>query len=188
MIIIGISGKKGSGKDTFATFLEDKLVTKYNLKVVHKAFADDLKKCCAILSGQFDWVFYDQDKKDKKAGLLNITNRELMQKFGDLTRQLDPDIWIKLALNLDFKSEPDILIITDVRYKNEAKAIKDKGGILIRIKSNRSVEDCHISETDLDDYTDFDLEIINNISVTLTELLIKARDTAEYIKRYGTVD
>lgn len=188
MIIIGISGKKGSGKDTFATFLEDKLVTKYNLKVVHKAFADNLKKCCAILSGQFDWVFYDQDNKDKKAGLLNITNRELMQKFGDLTRQLDPDIWIKLALNLDFKSEPDILIITDVRYKNEAKAIKDRGGILIRIKSNRSVEDCHISETDLDNYTDFDLEIINNISVTLTELLIKARDTAEYIKRYGTVD
>lgn len=166
MIIIGISGKKGSGKDTCASLLANELLAKYRLKVTLKAFADKLKKCCAILSGQFDWIFYDQNSKNKKAGLLSMTNRELMQKFGDLTRQLDQDIWIKLALDIN-NVNTDVLIITDVRFKNEAKAIKDKGGLLIRMESNRSKEDNHESETDLDDYNDFDFNIINNKDTSL---------------------
>lgn len=188
MIIIGISGKKGSGKDTFASLLANELLVKYNLKVKLKAFADNLKKCCAILSGQFDWVFYDQNSKNKKANILSMTNRELMQKFGDLTRQLDPNIWIKLVLQIHDKKDPDVLIITDVRFKNEAEAIKNKGGILIRINSDRSVEDNHISENDLDDYSKFDLVVTNNIGVSILELQAKAKDTAEFIKIYGTIN
>lgn len=166
MIIIGISGKKGSGKDTCASLLANELLAKYRLKVTLKSFADKLKKCCAILSNQFEWVFYSQDDKNKKAGFLSMTNRELMQKFGDLTRQLDPDIWIKLALDIN-NVNTDVLIITDVRFKNEAKAIKDKGGLLIRMESNRSKEDNHESETDLNDYNDFDFNIINNKDTSL---------------------
>lgn len=182
MIIIGISGKKGSGKDTFALLLED-LFRKQEIKVITKAFADKLKECCAVISGQFEWIFYNQNAKNKKAGpFLNITNRELMQKFGDLTRQLDPNIWIKLVLEPDYKTNPDVLIITDVRFKNEAKAIKDKGGILIRMESDRSKEDNHKSETDLDDYNNFDLVINNNIGVSIKELQAKAKDIITYIK------
>ena len=181
MIIIGISGKKGSGKDTFALLLED-LFREQEIEVITKAFADKLKQCCAIISGQFEWILYNQNIKDKKAGLLNMTNRELMQKFGDLTRQLDPDIWIKLTLESEYKIAPDVLIITDVRFKNEAKAIKDKGGILIRMESDRSKEDTHKSETDLDYYNNFDLVINNNIGVSIKELQAKAKDTITYIK------
>lgn len=182
MIIIGISGKKGSGKDTFALLLED-LFRKQEIKVITKAFADKLKQCCAIISGQFEWIFYNQDAKNKKAGpFLNITNRELMQKFGDLTRQLDPDIWVKLTLESEYKIAPDILIITDVRFKNEAKAIKNRDGILIRMESDRSKEDTHKSETDLDYYNNFDLVINNNIGVSIKELQAKAKDTITYIK------
>lgn len=170
MIIIGISGKKGSGKDTFASLLTNELLGKLGLKVTLKAFADKLKQCCAILSGQFEWVFYDQNYKNKKAGILSTTNRKLMQKFGDLTRQLlDPDIWIKLALDIN-NVNTDVLIITDVRFKNEAKAIKDKGGILIRIESDRPETDLHISEIDLDNYGKFDFEVINNKDTSLENL------------------
>lgn len=54
-------------------------------------------------------------------------------------------------------------IITDVRFPNEAKVIKDKGGIVIRV--NRECigsTDNHLSETALDDYKDFDYVIANN--------------------------
>lgn len=166
MIIIGISGKKGSGKDTFASLLANELLAKRGLKVTLKAFADKLKQCCAILSNQHEWNFYSQDCKNKKAGFLSMTNRELMQKFGDLTRQIDPDIWIKLALDIN-NVNTDVLIITDVRFKNEAKAIKDRGGILIRMESDRSEEDTHISEIDLDSYNIFDFGIINNKDTSL---------------------
>ena len=66
MIIIGISGKKGSGKDTFASLLANELLGKLGLKVTLKAFADKLKQCCAVLSNQHEWNFYSQDCKNKK--------------------------------------------------------------------------------------------------------------------------
>ena len=100
-----------------------------------------------------------------------------MQKFGDLTRQLlDPDIWIKLALQTHGEQNTDVLIITDVRFKNEAKAIKDKGGILIRIESDRPETDLHISEIDLDNYGKFDFEVINNKDTSLENLKEKIKN------------
>ena len=111
-----------------------------------------------------------------------MTNRELMQKFGDLTRQIDPDIWIKLALDIN-NVNTDVLIITDVRFKNEAKAIKDKGGILIRIESDRSEEDTHISEIDLDSYNIFDFGIVNNKDTSLDRLIEQVNDIINKI--YG---
>ena len=157
MKIIGISGKKGSGKDTFAKFLKNQLelVTCKSVKI--DSFAANLKYCCALISGQPDYLFSNQDMKDKKAGFLNITNRELMQKFGDLTRSLDKDIWIKSLFNKYLDNPPEYLIVSDVRFKNEAAHINKLGGILIRIESDRVKEDYHISETELDNYPNFDL-------------------------------
>lgn len=79
-------------------------------------------------------------------------------------------------------------IITDTRFPNELKAIKDRGGITIRV--NRNLEgkwidkqewDLHIkgivpheSETALDNYRDWDY-IINN-GGTLEELIDKVRE------------
>lgn len=181
MIIIGISGKKGSGKDLFSHFLCEQLI-KLGFTVTIRAFADPLKKCCGIISGQPTCIFYSQTYKNRNAGLLNMTNRKLMQKFGDLTRLLDPNIWINLALE---PVKSDILIISDVRFKNEAEAIKNKNGLLVRINSNRAEKDNHISEIDLDNYN-FELTVTNNIGVSLNELMVKAKDTAEYIKRWNS--
>lgn len=52
-------------------------------------------------------------------------------------------------------------IITDTRFLNEAKAIKDKGGILIRVDRPgvKAIND-HPSEIELDDYP-FDYKIMN---------------------------
>lgn len=63
-------------------------------------------------------------------------------------------------------------IITDLRFPNEANAIKDRGGITVRINraeayTSGSVKNLHSSETALDRY-DFDYVIIN--SGTIEEL------------------
>lgn len=186
MKIIGISGKKGSGKDTFAQFLKEELEKQLGKTVKVDSFAANLKYCCALISGQPDYLFCNQDMKDRKAGFLNFTNRELMQKFGDLTRSLDKDIWIKSLFNkyLYLDNPPEYLIISDVRFKNEAEHIKKLDGILIRIESDRVKEDNHISEIELDNYSKFDLEISNNKSLTLEELKSKANDAAYFIKEY----
>ena len=55
-------------------------------------------------------------------------------------------------------------IITDVRFLNEANAIKERGGILIKIERDNGTESTHISETALDSYDidTFDYTINNN--------------------------
>ena len=184
MNIIGISGKKGSGKDTFAKLLQKQLELATCKTVKIDSFADNLKYCCALISGQPNYVLHNQNMKDNKAGFLNLTNRELMQKFGDLTRSLDKDIWIKSLFSKYIDNPPEYLIISDVRFKNEADHIKDIGGILIRIESDRVISDYHISEIELDDYFKFDLKITNNKSVSLNELKIKSKDIVTYIENY----
>lgn len=71
------------------------------------------------------------------------------------------------CLTCSKKEDKPNWIITDVRFPNEAKAIKDRGGIVIRV--NRYDENGmpyktlnnHPSETALDDY-EFDITIDNN--------------------------
>jgi hypothetical protein len=66
-------------------------------------------------------------------------------------------------------------IITDVRFPNEVKAIKDKGGIVIKLTrdiSNGAAT--HISETALDGYT-FDY-IIDNSDGDINKLIEKVKD------------
>lgn len=52
--------------------------------------------------------------------------------------------------------------ITDMRFPNEVKAIKEKDGIIIRINRETNYVSNHSSEIALDDYEDFDYIIDNN--------------------------
>jgi len=118
-----------------------------------------------------------------------LTPRKLLQLLGtEAGRQIiHPNIWIN-ALFADYKTlgfgDGDVAvlefpnwIITDVRFPNEAQAIKDRGGIVIRVNRTRTVMvkgvkyflghdglPEHDSETALDDY-DFDHVIENNGSI-----------------------
>ena len=95
-----------------------------------------------------------------------MTVRELLQKLGtDAMRNgLHPNVWVN-ALFADYvKDEDDLLpnwIITDCRFQNEAIAVKNKGGIIIRVERPgvKAVND-HPSETALDDWN-FDYKIVN---------------------------
>lgn len=174
-MIIGISGKAGSGKDTAADMLSylysnpDKSYDDYientevffdkNAYVVH--FADALKEAAREL------CILDEDQTDTQAGKLStiswlgITVRELLQKLGTCIREgVDEDFWIKcLFARVDGWEN---IIIADVRYPNEAQAIKNQNGIVIRINRDGAGAGTHHSETSLDDYEDFDLIIDNN--------------------------
>lgn len=69
--------------------------------------------------------------------------------------------------DLYLKEEPNNLIypswcITDMRFPNEVKAIKEKDGITIRINRETDYVSNHSSEIALDNYEDFDYTIDNN--------------------------
>ena len=124
--------------------------------------------------------------------LVKPTPRFLLQFIGTnlLRNQLHPNIWVN-TLFADYREKVDFdnnlpmnknWIITDLRFKNEKKAVEDRGGITIRvnrnalikdnngnpIESNKSYYDIstvqHPSETALDD-AKFDYYIDNNSDI-----------------------
>lgn len=163
--LIGVSGKKRSGKDTFFEYA-NKISSQRGVNFENRKFADNLKKICSILSGENIDVFQDHTFYNNVINSYNLTVRELLQIVGTevFRDSFDKNVWVKSLFNT-YKPNQN-WIVTDVRFPNEANAIKKRGGILIRI--NRDLlndEDKHESETALDDYNNFDYIISNNDSL-----------------------
>jgi hypothetical protein len=188
-MIIGISGKIGSGKDTLSiviNYLADKSapdsfnrweqpLEEYTYK--NKKYAENLKCMVCFLIGCNRIDLEDREFKEKELGEEwdGLTPRKILQLLGtEAGREIiHPNIWVN-SLFADYTTDSN-WIITDVRFPNEAQAIKDRGGIVIRIERPGGESHCggaHASETALDDY-DFDI-VINNDG-TIEELIDKVK-------------
>jgi hypothetical protein len=94
-----------------------------------------------------------------------LTPRKILQILGtDCGRDLIHSNILVNSLFSDYKPE-NFWIITDVRFPNEANAIKKRGGVLIRIDRPGIESSNHASETSLDDYSEWDHKILNNGSL-----------------------
>lgn len=160
----------------------------YEVTCEIKKFAFKLKQIASILTGVPTAMFEDQEfKKLEMPKEWSMTFRDLLQKLGtEVMRDgLHKDVWVN-ALFSDYKPfiysdiggfEYPSWVITDTRFPNEFNAIKERGGINIRVvrPDMHSLQDMlpsHPSETALDEYS-FDYEIINN--GTLEDLVEKVK-------------
>ena len=176
-MIIGISGKAGSGKDTAAKMLEvlyanpdisyeyfaNKRYKNFaDIQIVH--FADSLKETAQVLFRIGEWETNTQEGKKTTINWIGKTVRELLQGIGQGLRDaIDPNLWVKILFaNTEGWSN---YIIADVRYPNEVYAIKKRNGILIRIDRKGAGAGNHSSETALDNYKEWDVHIENNGSI-----------------------
>lgn len=172
-IVIGFSGKMGTGKNYIAEKVLPAVLSKVipDTQYYYMAFGDQIKVelGCRRPHLTYDLLF---EKKTKDV-------RQLLQQYGtENGRNVHGEhIWIKsldLWMDIYKHRSPDknnIFVVTDVRFKNEAKWVEDNNGILIRVDAPIRNEDRikqeesqdiknHVSEVDLDDY-DFK-NIINN--------------------------
>lgn len=168
-MIIGISGKLKSGKDETARLIE--MIT--FKPFYRKKFADKLKGMIAVLLSCDVNRLEDQNFKEAPLGYgwNGLTPRYLMQTLGtEWGRTIYDDIWVQATMSTLHPEKS--YIITDVRFPNEAEAIKKVGGKVIRInRPSESNTGNHPSETALDNYQGFDYIITNDD--TLTELAFK---------------
>jgi len=172
-MIIGIAGKAQAGKDTTAMMLQTLLsnpnitwdmywnsdiIFEWDHFVVH--YADLLKEVSQeMLDMPFD-DFNSQEVKEQYIDWIGMTVREFLQKLGTAVRkEIDPEFWVKALFNTYHNGN---VIIADVRFPNEAEAIKARGGIIFRIERYGAGAGNHISETALDNYDKFDYIIDNN--------------------------
>ena len=162
-MLIGLGYKARSGKDTVANILErDHYFRRF-------AFADTLKAACAQVFSFSSLQLYGGEK-EKADPFWGVTPREVLQRVGTecFRKGFSEDIWIRaLHRRILERLESGVnTAITDVRYPNEAQAILDWGGYLVRIDrpgagASGGVQN-HPSETSLDTWTRWDAVLLNN--------------------------
>lgn len=129
-MIIGISGYARSGKDTFGISLQRVLKT-YKINAELIAFANILKEDLdSFLLDKFNISAFT--KKDEEKFLI----RPMLVAYGESKRNQSPNYWID---QIKEKVKNKLIIITDVRYENEASWIISNNGFLIHL--NRQKED-----------------------------------------------
>ncbi len=145
MKLIGLSGAARSGKDTVGRYL----IEKYNFK--RYAFADPLKKAASEMFGIPLEDFHNDNKKEVMNEFWEFSPRQIAQLLGtECGRKIfRDDIWIKRAEMAWVEHQQTIaeiapetfghidglagMVVTDVRFENEAQWIKDMGGFNIHI-------------------------------------------------------
>lgn len=129
---IGLCGTAGAGKDyTYA------LLRKHFPGINRIAFADPLK---SILIATDPIILPDRTRLSDvlfemsfdKAKREHLEIRRLLQKLGTdgIRNTLGQDIWIRTALD---KGREGLNVFTDVRFPNEADAIRAEGGLVVRV-------------------------------------------------------
>ena len=149
-IIIGLTGGAGHGKDTAASLLQHK----YDFKGI--SIAEPLKKSTAAMFNVPLEFFYDRKLKEEDIPRYEMSPRRLMQVVGtDIVRNhLDKRFWIKM---MGWKREdmlqehreknidtPLNMVISDVRFDNEARAVKNLRGacsFIVKIDASERLGD-----------------------------------------------
>ena len=165
---------------------------------VEKFEDQEFKKTFLDESWDIRDINHRYDSKSGEPIYISISVREFLQKLGTeaIRDNIHPNAWVN-ALFADYKSKPEFTgsayeesgrveiypnwIITDVRFPNEAQAIKDRDGIIVRVNRFKSTDRIagvggthlsHPSETSLDNW-EFDYVIDNQ--GTIDELIGKVR-------------
>lgn len=191
MTIIGLCGNKRAGKDTFA----DHLMTLHE-GIQKYSFAGPLKEACRIIFCLNDEQI-DGSLKETLDERWGLSPRQMFQTFGtDLVRnqysklvpgtkleEVGAAFWVyrfQVWYKQWKKENPDkILIITDIRFPDELKVVKEMGGTIIKInRPSFKLKDSHISEKNIDN-------MIGDYNLTNSDTLEEYKTKIE--KMYLTV-
>ena len=139
-MIIGICGFIGSGKDTIA----DYLVNLHHFR--RESFANTLKDAVAQVFGWDRTMLEGRTKQARewreqvdpwwaeRLKIPHLTPRYILQQWGTevCRKNFHNDIWIA-SLENKLRNSKDDVVISDCRFPNEIKAIKQAGGQVVRV-------------------------------------------------------
>lgn len=185
---IAFSGKMGVGKTTAANLLNNQY------KYTKISFAQDLRDCAKVFFDFQDMDFKHPDRKNApfksrlRDRIYPWTPREFLIGLGGFVRFYDKEYWLQAVLD-DIKEKPKAFYaLDDLRFTNEADALKKAGFVLVRI--NRYEKDNPYgapqdipSETDLDNYKGFDYVIHDCENTSVERLRTRLTQIVDDLKK-----
>jgi len=147
-LILALAGQAGAGKDTAA----DHLCRAHRFE--RYAFADPLRAMLEALFADagLDYAYlFEPGLKELPVPRLGVSYRHLAQTLGTEwgRESVAPDLWLRLAaLNLGLPDAPihDRIVISDLRFANEADWVQQHGGVTVRIERSVAGVRPHASE------------------------------------------
>lgn len=139
-MIIGLTGKAGSGKDTAAAqFVKNGFE--------HYWFSKPMKDACKLIFGWTDAHVYGELKElvDPRFG---VSPRIALQTLGTEWGRdcINKDLWVNIA-RMKMENTHSI-VISDCRYDNEAEIIRSMGGVIVNIvRGDVGEVNAHTSES-----------------------------------------
>jgi hypothetical protein len=151
-MIIGLTGKKQNGKSTAAQYIAEKYgFVRVNFK---DALIAEIKQNFPKLLEEIARTTDFKNGIEQAIDDLFVTKpplmRALLQNYGTEVRRRDhDDYWVVQWLKRASKEKN--VVVDDVRFLNEAQAVRDMGGSVIRIfREDYMNVDTHVSESEMD--------------------------------------
>jgi hypothetical protein len=174
--LIGIAGAARSGKDTIGKYI----VTEYGY--VHLSFAEPLRQfVCEITAIPRE----DLDaEKEKVIDWIGKSPRQMLQTLGtEWGRQMvNENLWVLSAMQRALalaENDNRYSLFTDVRFENEADAIRQRGGIIIHVSRPDALQvAAHVSEAGVP-FERTDWRIVND--GTLDDLYTRVNEIMENV-------
>ena len=186
-LVVVISGRKQSGKDTTARGLA--ALTPAGGSYAHRPFAGPLKEFCVTVLGvsrdmacgtdadkntltHLLWErapnYFLEVERAVAAGRAPRTGpmrvRDVLQWWGtEVVRYHDPEAWTRAWMVGVCETPADVIFCTDCRFPNEVDAARRAGAFVVRLLRAPHREDEHESEKALDGFpfSGFDLVVDN---------------------------
>jgi len=163
--LFAVMGNKGSGKSTVA----DHVVKMHGYKRIK--FADPLKKMLSVI-GLTHAELEGAMKEEPMPLLCGQSPRHAMQTLGTEWGRMciGQDLWMNIFKQQthDYLSAGYNIVNDDCRFVNEAHAVREMGGLIIRVNRGVTNDDTHASEVEMDMITP---DIIIDNTGTIDELL-----------------
>jgi hypothetical protein len=171
--IAGLAGYARSGKNFIASSY---FVPRGFLPI---SFADHFKVDAVVRDGApMKEVFFGDKSPATRHMLQQRGTEEGRNVYGE-------DIWVK---TLEAWTATHVskgwyrFVVTDVRFPNEAKWIKDMGGEVYRVHGRGGLvggAERHVSETALDDYDGFDAHLDNTVGRSEKQLAVEVNSVID---------
>lgn len=164
--LIGIAGAARTGKDTLANFIIA-AIGGYRY-----GFADPIREMMKPLGIDMSDPYW-QVNKENVIPALGVSPRRIMQTLGtDWGRQMiNARLWIFLANQRLLAFGPG-MVISDVRFEDEADWIRQHGGLILHIQRDVQAVEEHVSENGVQ-IQDVDFVIKNDGSLEDLQNIVK---------------